>query len=213
MESEFWHGKWARGETGFHQAEANPLLAAHFEALALGKGAHVFVPLCGMTLDIPWLLSQGYRVSGAELSQAGVEALFEAMGVTPEVEQLGALTRYRAEGVDVYVGDVFDVTAEVLGKVDAIYDRAALVALPEEMRRRYTAHLRQITENAPQFLITFDYDQSVMDGPPFSISSDEVASHYGAHYDVGKIASVPVEGGLKGRCPSMEEAWLLRVSS
>jgi len=159
MQHEFWHGKWERGETGFHQPEANPLLVAHIGALGLKAGAHVFVPLCGMTLDIPWLRDQGYRVSGVELSKTGVEALFAAMNVTPEVTALGALTRYRADGVDVFVGDVFDVTADALGKVDAIYDRAALVALPDEMRRRYSAHLRHITENAPQFLITFDYDQ------------------------------------------------------
>ena len=105
---------------------------------------------------------------------------------------------------------IFDLSGEVLGPVDAVYDRAALVALPEDMRRRYTAHLIEITDKAPQLLIAHQYDQNAMDGPPFSISDEEIEAHYRDHYDLAKLASVEVAGGLKGKCPARENVWLLQ---
>ncbi len=101
----------------------------------------------------------------------------------------------------------------MIGSVDAIYDRAALVALPKEMRDRYTAHLTKITDKAPQLLICYEYDQNLMAGPPFSISDEEVRQHYKDHYNLALIASTNVSGGLKGKCAAKENVWLLRENS
>ncbi|SHE92753.1 thiopurine S-methyltransferase [Microbulbifer donghaiensis] len=212
MEANFWHRKWADNEIGFHASEANPLLVKHFGALSLTTGSRVFVPLCGKTLDIAWLLAQGYRVVGAELSRLAIEQLFEGLGVKPEIAQVGNILHFRAESIDVFVGDIFDLSAETLGQVDAVYDRAALVALPEDMRKRYTRHLLEITQSAPQLLITFEYDQSLQPGPPFSISSAEVEQHYSDHYALTLAESQDVAGGLKGKCAATESAWLLHNS-
>jgi thiopurine S-methyltransferase len=212
METSFWQQKWEKNEIAFHQSEANPLLVKYFTELSLAKGRRVFVPFCGKTLDIPWLLSNGYRVAGAELSKIAVEQLFAGLGVEPKISGVGAVDRYSAENIEIFVGDIFDLSSETLGPVDAIYDRAALVALPKEMRNRYTAHLTEITDKAPQLLITFEYEQSAMEGPPFSVSNEEVNELYGASYDLSLIASTDVPGGLKGRCPAKENAWMLRNS-
>lgn len=209
MEHEFWHDKWHRNEIGFHNSEAHPLLVAHLGALALTKGARIFLPLCGKTLDIGYLLAQGYRVAGAELSELAVQQLFEQLGVTPQIEVLGTLKCYRAEGLDIFVGDIFALTASGLGSVDAIYDRAALVALPLEMREKYASHLLSITEHAPQLLIAFEYDQSLLPGPPFCVRAEEVCQHYAETYRVEEIDRVDVRGGLKGKCPADEVVWLL----
>lgn len=209
MEPEFWHQRWQHNEIGFHAAEANPLLVAHWDALSLSPGDRVFVPLCGKTLDIGWLLSQGYRVAGAELSEKAVQALFEELGLTPEISEAGVLRRYCARDVEIFVGDIFQLTRSLLGAVQASYDRAALVALPAPMRQRYTGHLREITATAPQLLLCFDYDQRAMEGPPFAVPDDEVARHYAAHYALRKLASVEVVGGLKGQCAARENVWLL----
>lgn len=209
MEPEFWHERWQHNEIGFHAAEANPLLVEHCGALSLDAGDRVFVPLCGKTLDIHWLLSQGYRVAGAELSEKAVQALFTEMGVIPEISERGALQLYRSDAVDIFVGDIFQLMASELGKVQATYDRAALVALPAPMRERYAAHLRDLTATAPQLLLCFEYDQREMEGPPFSISDEEVAQHYAEHYSLQKLASRPVAGGLKGQCVARENVWLL----
>jgi thiopurine S-methyltransferase len=210
MDASFWKDKWERGEIAFHEREANPLLVKYFKELSLAKGSRVFVPLCGKTLDIAWLLSRGYRVAGAELSEIAVKQLFEGLGVEPKISEVGSVQRYRAQNIEIFVGDLFDVTREMLGPVDAIYDRAALVALPKDLRDRYTEHLVQISDNAPQLVIAYEYDQSVIGGPPFSVSNDEVRWHYTDSYDLTLLVSSDVPGGLKGKCPAKEHVWLLK---
>ena len=210
MESSFWHQRWDKMEIGFHLSEANPLLVRHFKALSLEAGSRVFVPLCGKTLDIAWLLSQGYQVVGVELSELAIQQLFDAFAVRPSVTQLGNLKRYSYENIDIFVGDIFDLSADLLGKVDATYDRAALVALPKAMRERYTAHLVEITAYAPQLLICFEYDQNLMDGPPFSISSEVAHLHYQSYYALKLLASEELPGGLKGKFPAKENVWMLQ---
>lgn len=210
MEHSFWHERWEANQLGFHRDSANPLLVDHLADLALGPGARVFLPLCGKTLDIGWLMEQGHAVAGAELSEIAIRDLFSDLEITPEVRTVGPFARWSAPGIDVFVGDIFDLTTEILGPVDAVYDRAALVALPPEMRTRYAAHLRSLTQHARQLLITFAYDQSVMDGPPFSVVPEEVRKHYEAAFDIAKLSTRPIAGGLKGYCPADATAWHLR---
>jgi len=210
MQHDFWHKKWEKNEIGFHLAEANPLLVKHLPTLQLKQGARIFLPLCGKTLDIACLLAAGYRIAGAELSSIAIEDLFSSLNLTPNIKQLGEVTHYSALNIDIFVGDIFTVSPAMLGAVDAIYDRAALVALPEEMRKRYTAHLMALTNNAPQLLICFEYDQSLHAGPPFSICADEVKQHYQARYDLTFLASEVVAGGLKGQCAASEHVWHLK---
>lgn len=210
MDAAFWHQKWEANEIGFHEGEANRLLVKYFNALSLAEGRRVFVPLCGKTLDIAWLLSNGFRVAGAELVESAIEQLFSDLGIEPEISEVGEVKRYSAKNIDIFVGDIFAVSSEILGSVDAIYDRAALVALPEEIRRRYTGHLMEISDRTPQLLLTFEYDQSVMDGPPFSISNEEVIQHYGDRYELTLMESIAIPGGLKGKCAATENVWLLK---
>lgn len=210
MDPTFWHQKWERSDISFHQGEPNPLLVSHFNRLSLVKGSRLFLPLCGKTLDIAWLLAGGYRVAGAELSELAIRQLFTELGIEPRVTATGQLKHYSANNIDIFVGDIFDLKNELLGPVDATYDRAALVALPAAMRNRYAAHLMAITNNAPQLLIAFEYDQSVMEGPPFSVDGAEVNRHYGNSYQPRLIASTELPGGLKGKCPAKENVWLLQ---
>lgn len=210
MDGSFWHRKWERNEIAFHQREANPLLSTYFDDLSLAEGARVFVPLCGKTRDIHWLLSKRHRVAGAELSKIAVEQLFSELDVEPSITDLGEITRYSATNVDIFAGDIFCLSRELLGPVDAVYDRAALVAFPQSMRDRYAAHLIKITEFAPQLLIAFVYDQRLLEGPPFSVNDDEVGRLYHGSYDLTRRACVDVEGGLKGKCPAAEHVWLLK---
>jgi len=210
MEESFWHQRWANNQIAFHQSEANPLLVKHLPKLVLKEGARVFVPLCGKTLDIHWLLAEGYQVAGAELSRSAIEQLFGDLGVPPRVSAAGELQRYSADRIDIFVGNLFDLSAERLGPVDAIYDRAALVALPEGMRSQYTMHLKAITGSAPQLLISYVYDQNLVAGPPFSVSNEEITRHYQDSYQMTFLGSTDVAGGMKGKCPAVENVWLLK---
>jgi thiopurine S-methyltransferase len=209
MDQTFWLQRWQTNNIAFHKSDANPLLVKYFDTLALAKNSRVFLPLCGKTRDIAWLLAEGYRVAGAELVEMAVEQLFQELGVEPEISKIGAVRLYRAAAIDIFVGNIFDLSSQILGAVDAIYDRAALIALPEAMRDQYTAHLTAITTHAPQLLITCEYDQTLMDGPPFSISQAEVQQHYGDRYEVSLIASMDVDGGLKG-IAATETVWQLQ---
>ena len=211
MEPNFWHSKWAKGEIGFHEGTPNTLLIEHFAALSLPKGSRVFVPLCGKTRDIAWLLANGYQVVGVELSRLAIDELFDELGIAPTVAPIDKLARYQGKSIDIYVGDIFDLTRDMLGSVDAIYDRAALVALPEELRSRYAAHLITVTGAAPQLLISFDYDQQLMAGPPFAVSKEAVHRYYASQYQITPLLTRDVTGGLKGKVAATETIWLLQA--
>lgn len=216
MDAAFWHQKWARKEIGFHQSAVHPLLAAHWprlrQELGLTAGSRVLVPLCGKTLDIHWLLAQGHRVVGAELSEQAVIELFAELGLTPATRPQGALRLYSAAGLDVFVGDFLALTPadmQTVGPVDAVYDRAALVALPEALRRDYAAQLLALSAQAPQLLICFEYEQSLLAGPPFAVHEAELRQLYGATLNLELLQRVEVPGGLKGRVPAADVAWRL----
>jgi thiopurine S-methyltransferase len=210
MDLDFWHQKWEKNEIAFHQSKPNPVLVTYFKELQLVEDSRVFLPLCGKTLDIAWLLSQGYRVAGAELSKLAIEHLFVGLGLEPKISKFGKFSRYSATNIDIFVGDIFDLSKDVLGRVDTIYDRAALIALPEEARNRYAKHLLEITDTAEQLMISLEYDRSLMDGPPFSVNSDEVNRHYKDAYNLKLLESRSIPGGLKGICAATENAWLLK---
>ena len=210
MDAKFWKDKWERNEIAFHESDANPSLVKYFAQLSLARGSRVLVPLCGKTLDIAWLLSHGYRVAGVELSEIAVGQLFEGLGLKPQRSKSGNVYHYSAQSIDIFLGDVFAVSREVLGPVDAVYDRAALVALPQDMRERYTKHLIKMSDNAPQLVISYEYDQRVIGGPPFSVSNDEMRRHYTDRYVLTLLVSSDVPGGLKGKCPAKENVWLLQ---
>ncbi|MBX9916612.1 MAG: thiopurine S-methyltransferase [Nitrosomonas sp.] len=210
MEASYWHQKWEQKDIGFHESEVNPLLIKHFAELNLPKGSRIFLPLCGKTHDAAWLLACGYQVAGAELSGLAINELFKELGLEPEISKVGQLVHYQSENIDIVAGDIFAVSAEYLGPISAIYDRAALVALPASLRKHYTSHLMNITGAVPQLLITYEYDQSLMDGPPFSVSADELKRHYGASYQLKSAESRRVNGGLKGKVAATETAWLLQ---
>lgn len=210
MDQNFWQQRWEKNEIGFHEPKPNPLLVKYLPQLSVLKDRRIFVPLCGKTLDISWLLSHGYRVAGAELSQRAIEQLFMELGLQPEIEKIGDIEQWSAHHLDIFVGDIFAVSRTMLGPVDAVYDRAALVALPEDMRKRYAAHLTELTGKAPQLLICYEYDQSLITGPPFSVSNEEAHRHYAMTYDLTLLDSAEVPGGLKGKVPAKEAVWLLK---
>lgn len=177
MHAEFWQARWARNEIGFHANEVNPYLQRYWPGLGLPSGARVLVPLCGKSLDLAWLAAQGCRVVGVELAQKAVEDFFGAHELQAQISQEGAFKVYRAGSVEIYCGDFFALTAQQLGDCQALYDRAALIALPAEMRARYVAHLRELLAPGCQgLLVTLDYPQAEMQGPPFAVAEREVQS-------------------------------------
>jgi len=210
MDRDFWLARWQNNQIGFHEGAPNALLVAHLATLGMPAGGRIFVPLCGKSHDMHWLRAQGFTVVGVELSRLAVEQFFAEVGLTPVVAPAGRMERFEAEGVTLFVGDIFDLDQDTLGLVDAVYDRAALVALPEPLREHYAAHLIALTGAAPQLLVTFEYDQTRQPGPPFSVADADVRAHYGVRYQLDRAETRKVPGGLKGVCPAQESVWLIR---
>ena len=209
MNPNFWLARWENNHLGWHLEQAHPMLVSHLGKIADTPETCIFIPLCGKTLDIEWLLTQGYRVAGAELSEIAVGQMFEIADIVPEVTDLGKVKRYSAPRVDIFVGNIFDLTQEALGPVDVVFDRAALVALPKEMRQRYALHLTALVKQAPQVLVSFDYDQNAMAGPPFSVPHEEINDLYQDSYAISLLSDENMPDGLKGICPAREQTWML----
>jgi len=210
MEHHFWQDKWDNNKLGFHEGRPNELLINYFQTLNLAPNSSVFVPLCGKTRDIAWLLDHGYRVIGAELIESAIVQLFNELNIIPDIKQTANHVHYNAPNIDIFVGDIFHLQAEQIAPVDAIYDRAALVALPKDMRGQYSQHLVDLTRSAPQLLITYEYDQDLVQGPPFSIHPKEVHHHYDAFYTFELLERTDVDGGVHGKHHAQESIWFLK---
>lgn len=170
MDASFWEERWERGEIGFHEGKPNPFLVQHRERLK--DAPRILVPLSGKAVDLAYLAEGGAEVVGVELVEFAARAFFEEQGLTPEERHEGPFLVLRSGRMTVYVGDVFDATPERLGVFDAVYDRAAVVALPEPLRSRYATTVQALLKPKGVMLaITFVYgDETTIVGPPFSVS-------------------------------------------
>lgn len=188
MDHEFWLNVWREGHIGFHRDAPMPLLTQHWSQLAVPAGSRVLVPLCGKTLDMPWLASQGLKVLGVELSPLAIDQFFAEHGLAPEVHDTPQGRRYTAGTIEILNADVLDLDAATLAGCAAIYDRAAIIALPAELRRRYAARVyRRLPAGCRGLMITLDYPQAEMDGPPFSVDDAEVHTLLGDAFDITQV--------------------------
>lgn len=175
--SEEWLSRWREGRTAFHEGKPNAMLEQHRGRLAGAK--RVLVPLCGRAEDLAYLAAHGHEVVGVELAEQAVREFFERHALVPEVAPQGALTAYRAGAITILAGDMFAVTPDDVGPVDGLYDRAALIALPPELRPRYVQALRALLPvGAPGLVITLEYPEGAASGPPFSVLESELRALY-----------------------------------
>ena len=189
MKKDFWLERWERKEIGFHQNEINPYLLQHWSVLSLQKEAEVFVPLCGKTLDMMWLMQQGFNVLGVELSSIAVNSFFTENNIKSNQITLNKFVQHESPGIKILFGDFFDLEKADLSNIKAVYDRASLVALPPEMRQRYVRHLVSILPPKTRILlVTFDYPQAEMSGPPFAVTHDEVTALFKEYAEVQLLA-------------------------
>lgn len=203
MEPSFWHARWEANEIGFHQPDINPHLQRYWPQLRVPRDGCVFVPLCGKSGDMLWLAAEGHRVTGVELSPLAVQAFFAENGLRPQVRAQGRFTAHQAAEITLLEGDFFDLRPEDVGRPAAVYDRASLIALPPEMRRRYARHMVSLlAPGTAVLLIALDYPQAEMDGPPFAVSPAEVEDLYAADFSIAAFAGQDIlaeSPGLRAR--------------
>lgn len=214
MDNQYWHQKWQSKEIGFNQLQPNLLLQDYFSSLKLKAGSCVFVPLCGKSIDMLWLSEQGYQVIGVELSQLACDSFFKENKIAVTVTEILDFVIYRSQAITIFCGDFFKINRTILHPIDAIYDRAALIALPKTVRKLYAKHLIELaTPATAMLLLTLVYNQNEMRGPPFSVDEDEILALYSAHFDVHQLSSKPCEVAAhlraKGLTQAIEEAYFL----
>ncbi|WP_447750660.1 thiopurine S-methyltransferase [Pseudomonas nicosulfuronedens] len=193
MQHEFWQSRWARNEIGFHQQSVNPGLQRHWPNLGLPEESQVLVPLCGKSLDMLWLAQWGYRVLGVELAERAAADFFAELGVEPQIAEEGALRRYSYDRLEILQGDFFDVSTEQVAGCSALYDRAALIALPPDLCADYAAHLQRILPHQVRgLLVSLEYPQAEMDGPPFAVLADEVRGLFVEDWEVQEVERLDV---------------------
>ena len=171
--NEEWLQRWSEGRTGWHEDEGNASLKKYWRA----TGCRVLVPMCGKAQDLVWLAEQGNEVFGIELSRLAVGAFFDEQGLDYDVED-GEMPVYRARAlpVTIYCGDLFALHDL---HCDAHYDRGALVATPAARRADYARHVNTLLEAMPeQLIITLEYDESIAEGPPFSVPAEEILEYW-----------------------------------
>lgn len=188
MEADFWRQRWRDNRIGFHQDRVTPLLERHWDALGLPPDAQVFVPLCGKTLDMPWLAAHGHRVLGVELSELAVRQFFDEQKLVPSMRASRHGTHFAAGPFELILGDAFGLDADVLSDCMGVYDRAALIALPPDMRRRYASGLYARLHAACRgLLVGIDYPGHEKDGPPFPVADDEVHALFAADWSIDPL--------------------------
>jgi len=179
MDPEFWHERWTKGEIGFHQHDFNAHMQAFTDRLGLNPGEHIFVPLCGKSLDLLWLLQRGYRVSGVEISRQAVQGFFSENRIEPRIRDIPGGELFEAGGLAIFCADFFATGFPGMPAIDAVYDRAAQVALPPRMRKAYAERmLGLVAPGVRTLLVTLDYPQSEMQGPPFAVTLEEINALY-----------------------------------
>ncbi len=215
MHPEFWHQRWADKQIGFHQAAPTPLLLRHWPSLGVPAGAQVFVPLAGKSLDMAWLASQGHRVLGVELSQRAVDEFFAEHGLRPAVRESKYGRHHSAGGIELVCGDAFALDADALRDCAGVFDRAALIALPPELRQRYARELyARLPAGCRGLLVTLDYPQHERDGPPFAVAPAEVRALYGPDWELDLLEQRPIPSDHPGHVAGVSRldtsAWSLR---
>lgn len=185
MDHNFWLDRWQKQEIGFHNLSVQLALQKFWPRLGLAPDAAVLVPLAGKSLDMAWLTEQGHTVVGVELSERAVDEFFAEHGVTPDVRTVGDYIVKSSGRITLWCGDFFKLNASELPRIGALYDRAALVAMPPIMQSGYAAKLGELLPaGTPGLLIGLDYNTKEMNGPPFAISQSRVQELLAANFTI-----------------------------
>ena len=194
MDGKFWRERWGSGQIGWHQETVNASLVEHWPALDLPPNCPVFVPLCGKSLDMAWLRQAGHRVIGVELVEDAVRSFFTERGASfKTVNTPNNLPRFSGGGIHIYCGDYLQISAPHLEDAPGVFDRGALIALPPDQRAVYADHMQRILpEGAQTLLLTLEYDQAKVPGPPFSVPAEEVEVLYSARCAIHELGNEAV---------------------
>lgn len=185
MEKNFWQKKWDLNEIGFHQKETSPLLEKYLNKIIYHNGtkSHCLIPLSGKTNDIIYLKNYFSLVTGVEIIKKAVESFFSENNFKPVQKE----NCYTYENIEIIHDDFFNLPNKTKLKYDFVFDRASIIALPENLRFKYVNTVKSLL--GPRFtifLISIEYNSPDLIGPPFSVPEDEIHKHY-AEFKIEKL--------------------------
>lgn len=224
MEATFWHQCWQQNQLGFQLTEPHSLLQKHLPQLLAARPDYfneILLPLCGKTPDLMFC-RQFLPVQGFELSPIACQDFFRehnlAVSCQPSLDPDRQFMHYQAERIQLWQGDFFHVPDTWVSSQALVYDRAALIALPAEMRQRYATKLKHwLEQGAELLLITLEYPQQERQGPPFSVPAAELMTLF-PDCQIELLDTLDITGQGFGRRRMatsylLEKVWLLRYKN
>ncbi|MDZ7691546.1 MAG: thiopurine S-methyltransferase [Balneolaceae bacterium] len=185
MEISYWTSRWRKNKLGWHMQQVYPPLIKYWDAFSLKIGDRVLVPMCGKSRDLVWLADQGVQVIGVEVSEIAARQFFQEQALEYKTQEKGPFTIYESGSIQFWLESIFKLTEVQLPAIDAIYDKAALIALPPDKRPAYARLIRDCSTEIQTMLInTFEYEQDEMNGPPFAVFEYEIRDYYADWFEI-----------------------------
>ncbi|GFN97348.1 thiopurine s-methyltransferase [Plakobranchus ocellatus] len=200
-----WKRMWEFDEIDFHNEQVHQTLIEYLDRLGpCGKPANIFVPLCGKSLDVKWLADQGVQTVGLDGVHKALEQFYTEHGLdweetnVPALGGAGKLLSSKDGRLKLYCGDITDFTVEVGGCFDAVWDRAAVVALNREDVERYVQIMKGLVRPGGCILLeSEEFEASDFDGitdvllklpPPHAMFEDEIRRLYEPEFTVKPLS-------------------------
>jgi thiopurine S-methyltransferase len=185
MIQEFWSSRWAEGQTGFNQPEVNDHLKRYWSRLGLPSSSRVLVPLCGKSCDLLWLRAQGHAVVGVEFVPQAIEDFFSENHIPCEPTAMGWAAADGGPPLTLIEGDFMALEERHVGTFDAFYDRASIVALPQDLQADFAQTLaRLVAPGARGLLLSFEYPADQRQGPPFNTDQQSLSRLLGTNFEI-----------------------------
>jgi len=211
---QYWQARWATGQSQWNSEKPHQYLIKYLDVLTAGsKSVRFFLPLCGKAGDLLHLYQEGHTVTGVEGVPFVVEQFFRENKLDYEKVSLPEIRGWRYKTKDsrlcIYACDFFAVTPEMIGDVDAVYDRGALEAINVSDRPGYVKLMQQLIGKDFRYVLNaYEYDDSEFQGPPRNLPRDEVFNLFAdfAEVDILEEADKSDENALK-----FNLEWMVKV--
>lgn len=180
----------------WHQTTPHPKLLKYADKF-LVKAARVLVPLCGKTLDLKWLYENGYEVVGVEGTEFAIEEFFKDTKLEFSKAPYGdggLIYQTPDKRLTILRTNFFTLSdANYVATFDSVWDRAALVAVLPEHRRFFAASVKRLAK--PSFKcvsVVTEFDESKVEGPPYSVDQEEISNLYGECATITKLDTISI---------------------
>lgn len=189
--NQYWLDRWQNNDVDFCQEAPNEFLVKHFCRFNINDSSVCLVPMCGCSIDMLYFLSKGIKVVGIELSEKAVLSFFSQNNIKYEIIEESDYKCYKGNDIEIYVADIFNLPkiAKNLPAFDIWYDRGAYVALPEDIRTKYSKMMLQVcSDNTQILLLVMEHDKKSQT-PPYSVTQAELIKNFSPNIEFELIDS------------------------